>query len=148
MQITKFSDLALRLLIHLAVAGDERISARAIADRHGLSFNHLAKVAQWLTSEGYLDATRGRGGGLTLAKRPEEISIGVLLRKSEQGSALVECLRDDGGACLLTPCCGLLPLLLDAQEAFFAQLDDKTIADTVGSSSGAARLLARRLGID
>ena len=83
MQITKFSDYALRILIHLAVSGGVRLSARDIAEVQGISVTHLAKIAQWLASEGYVNATRGRSGGMTLARDPSGISIGALLRSSE-----------------------------------------------------------------
>ena len=142
MQITKFSDYALRVLIHLAVSDAERLSTREIADQQNVSFTHLAKVAQWLASEGYVSASRGRGGGMVLARDPAEISVGQLLRRSEAGSALVECLREDGGCCALTPACGLLPILSGAQEAFFAYLDPKTLNDVLGAQPGMRRLVA------
>lgn len=142
MQVTKFSDYALRVLIHLAFAGDERLSARDIAMRQGVSVTHLAKTAQWLASEGYVNAARGRGGGMTLARDPSEISIGLLLRRSEAGSPVVECMREDGGSCALTPACGLMPLLSEAQEAFFAHLDPMTLADVLKRNSGMRRLVA------
>ena len=142
MQITKFSDYALRVLIHLAVAGDARLSTREIADQQGISFTHLAKVSQWLAAEGYVTASRGRGGGMVLARDPEDVSIGALLRRSEAGSALVECLREDGGCCALTPACGLLPVLSGAQEAFFAYLDPKTLSDVLDGHPAMRRLVA------
>ncbi|MEX2518236.1 MAG: Rrf2 family transcriptional regulator [Paracoccaceae bacterium] len=141
MQIAKFSDYALRLLLHLALAGGERRSARAIAERQGISVSHLAKVAQWLASEGYVEASRGRGGGMVLAKLPAEISIGALLRKSEEGAALVECMRADGGGCALSPCCGLSPILAGAQEAFFGHLDGLTLQDAIERRSGISALI-------
>ena len=140
MQLTKFSDYALRILMHLA-AGDQQRSAREIAAAQGLSFNHLAKISQWLASEGYVEATRGRGGGMRLAMAPEDISVGALLRKSEKGSPLVECLGDDGGCCALTPACGLLPILVEAQEAFFQALDRRTLSDVMTRKSGLAELV-------
>ena len=131
MQITRFSDYALRVLIHLAFANGERRTAKDIAAAQGVSFNHLSKAAQWLASEGYVDAARGRTGGVVLALKPSEISLGALLRRSEGDTALVECFRADGGACPLTSSCGLSPLLAGAQEAFFAFLDDKTLEDVL-----------------
>lgn len=141
MQITKFSDYALRILIHLGVSGGERLSARDIAEMQGISVTHLAKIAQWLASEGYVNATRGRGGGMTLARDLSDISIGDLLRRSEAGSPLVECLREDGGCCALTPACGLLPVLAGAQEAFFAHLDRVTLAEVLTKKAGMRRLV-------
>jgi len=141
MQLTKFSDFALRILMHLAAEPERQLSVRDIASAQNVSFNHLAKVGQWLTAEGYVRSMRGRGGGMRLAMDPAEISIGALLRKSEAGSPLVECLRADGGACCLTPACGLLPVLADAQEAFFAALDGVTLADVLGRRTGMQNLI-------
>jgi Rrf2 family nitric oxide-sensitive transcriptional repressor len=141
MQISKFSDYALRILVHLAVAEDQRLSAREIANAQQLSFNHLAKISQWLTVEGYVAALRGRGGGMVLAKKPSAISIGELLRKLEAGSSLVECLKDDGGCCVFAGACGLAPMLVGAQEAFFAYLDHYTLEDAVYGKHGMAALV-------
>lgn len=140
MQLTKFSDYALRILMHLA-AGDRQRSAREIAQAQGLSFNHLAKISQWLAVEGYVEATRGRGGGMRLVRAADDISVGALLRKSEAGSPLVECLGEDGGCCALKPACGLLPYLAEAQEAFFATLDKRSLADVMSRKSGLAKLV-------
>ena len=141
MQITRFSDYALRILIHLAYAQGRRRTAREIAEAQGLPFNHLTKAAQWLAGEGYVTAARGRNGGMVLARPAEEISIGALMRRTEAGSALVECFRDDGGACPLTPACGLSSLLNEAQEAFFLHLDTRTLADVTDGKAALARLV-------
>jgi Rrf2 family nitric oxide-sensitive transcriptional repressor len=141
MQITKFSDLALRTLIQLAVSPERRYSAREIADLHGVSFNHVAKVTQWLTSEGHIRAQRGRNGGISLALPADGIKVGSVLRRSEAGSALVECMRDDGGHCCLSPACGLAPYLNEAQEAFFTTLDNVSVQDVVSRNVGMARLV-------
>ena len=148
MQITRFSDYALRVLIHLAYAGDEVRTAREIAAAQGIPFNHLSKAAQWLAGTGYVHATRGRNGGMTLAREPSGISIGALLRKTEAGSPLVECFRPDGGACPLSPACGLAVCLSGAQEAFYSYLDGKTLADVVGAKPGLGRLVEDLHGRD
>lgn len=141
MQITKFSDLALRTLIQLAVEQDEKHSAREIAALHGVSFNHVAKVTQWLSAEGYITATRGRGGGIVLAKKANEISLGQVLRKSESGTALVECLKEGGGSCFLSPACGLLPYLTEAQDAFYQALDGVTLEDVISRNKRMEKLV-------
>jgi len=131
MQISAFSDFALRILLYLAVAGDRQVTAREIAERYGLSFDHLAKAAGWLVREGYVKATRGRGGGMRLAKPPSEISIGTVLRMSEAGSGLVECMRPGPTRCIIAKVCGLAPILAEAHEAFYRTLDGRTLADAL-----------------
>ncbi len=133
MQISSFSDLTLRILICLGMQGDRSVSTREIAIALDLSFDHLAKAAQLLSRHGYVIASRGRGGGMRLARDPAEISIGEIVRLTEAGSGLVECLRPGAGPvqCKLNPVCCLKGILSDANEAFFVSLDDKTLADAL-----------------
>lgn len=128
--------------MHLAAANGNLMSTREIAAMHDAKFNHLAKVTQWLAAEGYLETVRGRSGGITLARRPEDISIGILVRKLESQSALVECMRDDGGQCRLSPACGLASILKEAEESFFKALDKVTLADILNRQHGLLDLLA------
>ncbi|MGB0506319.1 MAG: RrF2 family transcriptional regulator [Pikeienuella sp.] len=139
MQLTKFSDYALRILIHLAATEDGVLSARDIAQRQGLSTHHLAKIGQWLAAEGYVTATRGRGGGMRLAQATNEISLGALLRRSEVGAPLVECHGADS-KCVFSNTCGLSGILGGAQEAFFAHLDGVTLSDVMARNVGLAQL--------
>ena len=131
MRLTTQTDYALRMLMHLAVNGDRFSTISEIADRYGISKNHLMKVAQTLSGWNVVDAVRGRAGGLRLARKPAEISLGSIARPLESGSALVECFAGDGGECLVTPACRLKGALAEAQEAFFTVLDGYTIEDLV-----------------
>jgi len=142
MQITTFSDYSLRILIYLTVH-EERVSTDTIANAYGISFHHVAKAAQQLVRMGHVDATRGRYGGISLARPPHEINLGKLLRETESDIALVECLREDGGTCRITPVCGLKHVLSEAKEAFFATLDKYSLADIVRSPSALATLLIK-----
>jgi len=141
MQLSKFSDYALRTLMHLAVADEHMMTTRQISEIHGAKYNHLAKVTQWLVREGYVVSLRGRAGGLRLAKRTEDIDIGYVLRRLESQSDLVECLRPDGGHCVLAPSCGLTAALKNAQEAFFASLDQITLSDLTKKNAPLTKLL-------
>lgn len=141
MQITSFSDYTLRVLMFLAVSRDRTVTAREIAETYDLSFDHIAKVSQFLARHGYVTATRGRGGGMTLAQSPDEISIGAVLRLSESGSGLVECMREGDVHCILAGICGLTPILSEANEAFFISLDSKTLADALPNQNKIRRCL-------
>lgn len=142
MQISSFSDYALRTLVFLAVSGDEPVPVRVIAARHGISFDHLAKVAQFLVREGFATASRGRGGGLRLVRPAAEISVGTVLRLSEGDAGPVECLRGETPiACVLAPVCGLTPILRQAREAFFASLDGHTLAEALPRHAPVRRVL-------
>ena len=142
MQLSKFSDYALRILVHLAGSPDQLLSTRQIADLHGAKFNHLSKVALWLTQEGYAEAQRGRGGGLRLKKDPNDIFVGEVLRKLEADKPLVECFSAEGSNCRLTSACGLSIALSNAQEVFFRALDDLSLSSVLSLSKGMPNLLA------
>ena len=128
MQLSSFTDYTLRVLMHLAVAQGQKLTTRQITEVHGAKFNHLAKVTQWLVREGYVSSTRGRTGGLQLLTDPSMITVGQVVRSLEGQDGIVECMRRDGGTCVLAPVCELKASLYDAQEAFFAALDKKTLA--------------------
>lgn len=129
MHLSQFADYTLRILIFLASRGDELTTARSVAESYGISFHHVAKAAQFLTREGFVVAARGRGGGLRLARRPEEICLGEVLRKAERGTALVECMSQQSNHCAITGVCYLAGALNDAQERFYQAMDEKTLAD-------------------
>ena len=88
------------------------------------------KVANQLTRAGFLKATRGRTGGLALAKRPEKIGLGDVVRATEPDFALVECFTA-GNDCLITPRCRLKGVLKEALVAFVGTLDRYTLADLI-----------------
>jgi Rrf2 family nitric oxide-sensitive transcriptional repressor len=130
MQITAHSDYALRLLIYLAVhTGGTPPTIKDAARRYNISDNHLAKVAQRLVQEGIVGSQRGRGGGLFLAKEPNEINIGSLIRKTEN-LELLECFGNKS-ECVIDGACILLGVLKKAQKAFLEELDQYTLADVV-----------------
>jgi Rrf2 family transcriptional regulator, nitric oxide-sensitive transcriptional repressor len=128
MRLTSFSDYALRVLMYAAARGDQRITIDETAKLYGISRAHLMKVVNQLTRSGYLKAVRGRAGGLTLAKRPDKIRIGEVLRATEPDFALVECFAT-GNQCVITPRCRLRGALNEALGAFLGTLDGYTLAD-------------------
>ena len=143
MQLSKFSDYALRVLMHLSASPEKLLSTRQIAEIHQAKYNHLTKVTGWLVSEGYATASRGRGGGLRLAQSPSDINLGKLLKSLEADKPLVECHSADGGQCRLSSTCGLSSVLNEAQEAFFQVLEKYSIADTIQIFPNMPPLLAQ-----
>ena len=141
MRITTFSDCTLRILICLTVNDGGLVSAREIATRYDISTHHVAKAAQWLVRQGYISATRGKGGGLKLAGRPEDIKIGTVIRQAEAGIGLVECMRKGGKYCAIEGSCGLASILDEARDAFFDTLDRYSLADATRNRDALAQLL-------
>ncbi len=143
MRITRYTDYSLRTLIYVALKGDEISTIKEIADAYNISKNHLMKVVQELNNKGYLQAVRGKNGGLRLNGQPEYINIGNLVRDIEQDFALVECFS--GGECKLISSCRLKTILNNALDAFFSTLDGYTLADLLPEPS--RRELIRLLDI-
>jgi Rrf2 family nitric oxide-sensitive transcriptional repressor len=141
MEISQFTDYSLRVLIRAALCeAGERTSAREIADGFGISHNHIVKVVHNLAKLGYLETSRGRGGGITLARPATEIGVGEIVRKTEN-LALVECLGSKGGCCVISPVCDLKRVFAEARNAFLAVLERYTLDDLVRSKSALRSLL-------
>ena len=130
MRLNLHTDYALRLLMFLAVK-KQQASIDEMATAYGISRNHLMKVGQRLTELGYVEARRGRGGGLALARGPEMINVGEVVRKVESTGAFVECFDPQTNQCRVTGVCGLQGALADALGDFMARLDRYTVADLV-----------------
>lgn len=129
MRLTSFTDYGLRALMRLAVSPDQLMTSQMLAAALGISKHHLAKVLQDLAAAGYLRSTRGSGGGIVLARRPEHIRVGEIVQYLERDQTMVECFRSDGGACCFMPECRLRIMLNHARTAFIGSLDAFTLAD-------------------
>lgn len=148
MRLSLFSDYSLRVLLFGAVKGSA-FPLHEVADAYNISRHHLVKVVNNLTKQGYLSTRRGRGGGIELAMKPEEIMIGRLVRKTETSVPLVECFDLSSNTCPIHGCCGLKGALAQAVGAFYSALDKYTLQDIVeGNRLHAMReiLLAPKLG--
>lgn len=129
MRLTAFTDFGLRALMRLAGEPSRSFSTNEIATEFRISRNHLTKVIRDLADGGFVTTQRGVGGGFRLARPPQSITLGEVVRTLEQRHALVECFRDDGGSCVLTARCRLKPRLAAAREAFMQELDATTLAE-------------------
>lgn len=126
--MTRYTDYSLRVLMYVALKGNEISTIGEIAGSYGISKNHLMKVVQALNTNGYLIAVRGKNGGLRLNGAPENINVGMLVRETEQALTLVDCFPG-GAGCAITPACHLKIILAEALEEFFKTLDRYTLAD-------------------
>jgi Rrf2 family nitric oxide-sensitive transcriptional repressor len=147
MRLTLHSDYGLRVLLFLATRPGDTVSIGEVAAGYGISAHHLGKVAQRLGREGYVELLRGSKGGLRLARAPEEISIGEIVRRLEPDLDLVECFDPGSNTCPIVPACGLKGILAEARARFFETLDGHTLADAVGRPGALVRLLGPRRGV-
>lgn len=131
MQLSVYSDYAVRVLIQTALCQPERTTVAAVAETFGISRHHLVKVVHDLGRNGYLATQRGVGGGFTLGRAPESIRLGDIVRLGEESDTVMDCREDGNRLCRLQPVCQLKKILDEAAGAFFAVLDDYTLADLI-----------------
>jgi Rrf2 family nitric oxide-sensitive transcriptional repressor len=129
MRLAEYTDYALRVLMYCAAHPDRLVTIAELAERHGVSKNHLMKIVNHLGHQGLLRTTRGRGGGVALLRKPSEIRVGEVVRTSETDLRMVECFDASTNTCLLTPTCRLKRVFDSALRAYLNELDKATLAD-------------------
>ncbi len=139
MRLTVLTDYSLRMLIHLAVKPGGRATIAEVAGAYGISQAHLMKVAHLLGQAGHVTTQRGRGGGLTLARPADRITVGEVVRCMEPDMDVVPCLA--GGSCAILPACRLKRTMHEARAAFLAVLDGTTIAELAAPEARLQALL-------
>ena len=123
MQLTQHTDFGIRLLVVLARSDGRPVPLTRFAEERGLSYNHVAKVAQALVHAGFVVSHRGRSGGVSLARGPHDIRIGDVVRALEPNMQIADC-----PACTMRNECSAEDMLGDALSAFMAVLDDRSLA--------------------
>lgn len=134
MRLLRSTDLALRVLMRLAVAGDSTPTTRQVAEDMEVPYTHAAKVVAELQHLGLVDARRGRGGGLALSAEGRTASVGAVVRTFEGDGDVVDC--EGAAPCPLNSGCRLRGALRRAQEAFYAALDPVTVTDIISDPTG------------
>lgn len=129
MRLTSFTDYGLRMLMRMSSAPERAYSTAALAEEFGLSRNHLSKIIQRLSRGGIVETRRGGGGGASLARPPQDIRLGDVVRLLEEDQPLVECFQTETNTCTLDGRCGLKTRLRSAEAVFLADLDRSTLAD-------------------
>ncbi|HIX43994.1 Rrf2 family transcriptional regulator [Kurthia sp. 3B1D] len=142
MRLTLYTDYSLRVLLFLGAKEPDALSTiKEISDAYGISKNHLMKVSHELGKMGYVETIRGRGGGIRLAKRPEEIGIGEVVRQTEEDFYLVDCFNPESIGCVISPVCNLKGALNKALHAYITVLDEYKLSDFLHNKQEIAALL-------
>jgi Rrf2 family nitric oxide-sensitive transcriptional repressor len=133
MRLTQWSDYSLRVLMYCAACAqrEQPATISEIAEAHGISRSHLTKIVMTLSGLGWLETTRGRGGGLRLLKPAHEIVLGEVIRQTETDFTLVECFDNEHNTCRLNGYCQLKGALQQAMDSYLAVLDGVTLADLI-----------------
>jgi Rrf2 family transcriptional regulator, nitric oxide-sensitive transcriptional repressor len=129
MQLTYFSDYALRLVLYLATHPDRVVSVQEVSRAYLVSPHHMVKVARLLVGRGIVAAVRGRRGGLRLIVPADHLTLGALVRLTEPNFNVVECFDRVGNTCPIAPACGMKGIFNRARGAFLDVLDEHTIAE-------------------
>ncbi|TCL10245.1 BadM/Rrf2 family transcriptional regulator [Shimia isoporae] len=139
MRVTTHSDYGLRVLIYVGLANGRMCKIQEIAESYDISRSHLTKVVWKLSEAGFLKTTKGRNGGMVLARAPEEINLGAVLRLMESRTSTVECFGPNN-ACKITSSCSARSIFREAQEAFFAVFDQYSLRELVARKSDLMRI--------
>ena len=143
MRLTSFTDYSLRVLMYLGTDPERRATIAEIATAFDISRNHLMKVVQFLGQEGLLTNVRGRSGGIELARAPQSISIGHVVRAAEGDARVAECFDRKSNTCGIVKACRLRGVMAEAADAFQAVLDKYTLADLLVNQKALAKVLLR-----
>jgi Rrf2 family nitric oxide-sensitive transcriptional repressor len=147
MRLTAFTDYALRVLMYLAARPDTRATIVEIAQAFDIKENHLTKVVHFLGKSGWITTTRGKGGGLQLARPPRQIVIGGVVRQTEGAAMPAECFSESGGNCCISSVCRLAGALQEAVDAFYLALDGYTLHDVTANRDALANMLFVRMPV-
>lgn len=131
MHLTLFSDYALRSLLYLSWHADRPCTVDEVARYFRISADHVTKVMQHLARQGYVRSRRGRRGGAVLARPPEEIRLGDILRDFES-IGLLDCLSVEN-VCVIQAGCRLKRVLAEGQRRMMAYFDEHTLRDLAGT---------------
>lgn len=138
MQLTRFTDIGLRVVMRLAVAEGESMTTRTLAEDLAVPYTHVTKVVVRLSELGIVHSRRGRNGGLVITELGRSAQIGWLASRLEGDGEVVDC--DGATPCPLRHACRLRGALAAARRAFFTSLDDHCVGDLVADPTGAVLL--------
>lgn len=142
MNLKKYTDYALRVLIYTGMTADGQLaSIKEISEVYNISQHHLGKIVHELTKLELIQSTRGRYGGIQLAKPAEEINVGRVVRMLESDFVLLECFDKGSNHCVISPGCTLKHALNKALQAFFQVLDTYTIKDLITNENELRELM-------
>jgi len=134
-RLTLYTDYSLRVLLFLAAQPEKSATITEITDFYKISRNHLVKVVHNLGILGFITTSRGKHGGIRLARPAEQISISEVVRKTEPDMDLLECFNPKTDNCVISPTCRLKSMIFDGRTAFLDVLDRYTLADAAIAST-------------
>ncbi|WP_137391726.1 RrF2 family transcriptional regulator [Rhodoligotrophos defluvii] len=138
MRLTKMTSYALRILIHCGQTPSRKVKTSDIAQAYQITEANVSKVVQLLVRAGLLETVRGPGGGLTLARAPEEIRIGDIIRATEDTTIQTDCFGQGVDECAILKAVPINRVFDNAVNAFIEVLDRHTLAEFIRARPGSA----------
>lgn len=143
MRLTRQTDYSLRILMFCAASGDRISRVSDIAQAYSVSETFIFKLLKRLVDTGIVSTTRGRSGGIRLARSAGEITVGEVVRVAEDNMSIADCFDTNAPDCPLIASCQLKIAFEQALGAFLDVLDGVTIDDLSKPSAAVINLLAQ-----
>lgn len=139
MQLTKFTDYALRILLHIAQPREQLYTIAELAQYLQISQNHLMKIVHFMAKQQWLTTMRGKNGGLTIHPGVLDLPLGEIVRILQDDPPIINCAEPP---CILRPACGLKPILDQALQQFYDSLNQYTLSQILAQPKLKANLIA------
>ena len=121
---------ALRVMLCFAQRNpSEYIPLKEIAESEEISLKYLESIMTILSKAGFVDAVHGKGGGYRLNRKPEEYTVGSILKLTEGSLAPVSCTTQGAAACSRSTCCQTLPMWERLEKMIDEFFEGITLAD-------------------
>ena len=135
MKVSTKGRYAIRLMLDMAQhSNGENISLKDVSERQNISLKYLEQIVNMLCKAGFLRSRRGAQGGYKMLRKPEEYSIGDILRVTEGDMAPVSCLKDEINQCPRVSKCPTIKFWTGLYETINDYLDGTTIADLMNAA--------------
>ena len=138
MRLSKRGEYGLRAMIHLANAQklhpDEMVQIKAISEQEKIPAKYLEQILLALKNAGLMNSRMGIGGGYYLARPPEQITLGQIIRVLDGPLAPIRCVSQmayEPCGCPDERTCGLRMVMGDVRDAITRILDGTTLADVI-----------------
>lgn len=131
MKISTKGRYALRMMIEFGMNLDRCTKISQVAARQGISDKYLEQIVTLLHRAGYVRSSRGAQGGYMLTRKPEEYTVGMILRQTEGSLSPVSCLDDEVNQCERASHCAALTVWQQLKDAIDQVVDSVTLADLV-----------------
>lgn len=130
---------ALRMMVDLAQhVQEEKCSLKEISSRQNISLKYLEQIVPLLTRSGLIRSMRGSRGGYHLSRRPDQYTVGDILRATEGSMLTLPCLDVNAPPCGRQEACVTLPFWSGLQNAIDSYIDSVTLEDLLLQSQGTA----------